>query len=186
MTKLPFDYQGSKISYETGQPMGAYSSWPMLAITHHIIVLVAAGYPSYSNYMILGDDLVIGDDAVAIRYRAIMATLGVEISEQKSHVSLDTYEFAKRWIHKGTEITGAPMRALLEIESNISAAIGFLETLRKIWLSPYLESRAVIAGLVQATTLRTKLQHLVTTRLYEALLIPNNQDSDNVRDEKAR
>jgi len=83
MTKLPFDYQGSKISYETGQPMGAYSSWPMLAITHHIIVLVAAGYPSYSNYMILGDDLVIGDDTVAIRYRAIMATLGVEISEQK-------------------------------------------------------------------------------------------------------
>jgi len=78
------------------------------------------------------------------------------------------------------------MRALLEIESNISAAIGFLETLRKIWLSPYLESRAVIAGLVQATTLRTKLQHLVTTRLYEALLIPNNQDSDNVKNEKAR
>jgi len=186
MTKLPFDYQGNQVPYGTGQPMGAYSSWPMLAITHHVIVLVAAGNTRYTNYMILGDDLVIGDDEVALRYQAIMTTLGVDINEQKSHVSEDTYEFAKRWIHKGTEITGAPMRALLEVESNISAAIGFLESLRRFWGSPYLESRAVIAGLVQATTSSKRLQHLITTRLYEALLIPNNQDSADVRDEKAR
>jgi len=28
--------------YEVGQPMGCLSSWPMLAITHHLIVQVAA------------------------------------------------------------------------------------------------------------------------------------------------
>jgi len=115
--------------------MGAYSSWPMLAITHHVIVLVAAENIHYSNYMILGDDVVIGDDSVAQRYREIMTTLGVDISEQKTLVSRDTYEFAKRWIHQGSEVTGAPMRALLDLESNISAAIGFFDALQRFWNS---------------------------------------------------
>lgn len=30
------------LSYAVGQPMGAHSSWPMLAITHHLIVQLAA------------------------------------------------------------------------------------------------------------------------------------------------
>jgi hypothetical protein len=30
------------VKYAVGQPMGGYSSWPMLAITHHLIVQVAA------------------------------------------------------------------------------------------------------------------------------------------------
>jgi len=44
----------------------------------------------------LGDDIVIKDNDVAARYREIMEALGVEISVQKTHVSKDTYEFAKR------------------------------------------------------------------------------------------
>jgi len=32
----------SALIYAAGQPMGGYSSWPMLAITHHFIVQVAA------------------------------------------------------------------------------------------------------------------------------------------------
>jgi hypothetical protein len=36
-------YLGSKpIKYAVGQPMGAYSSWAMLALTHHVIIQVAA------------------------------------------------------------------------------------------------------------------------------------------------
>lgn len=33
-----FDFEGQSVSYETGQPMGAYSSWPVMALTHHILV----------------------------------------------------------------------------------------------------------------------------------------------------
>lgn len=35
-------YKGESVKYSVGQPMGAYSSWAMLALTHHVIVRVAA------------------------------------------------------------------------------------------------------------------------------------------------
>jgi hypothetical protein len=74
-----------------------------------------AGKPvSFSNYVLLGDDIVIGDHDVALHYRNIMCELGVEISSMKSHVSDDTYEFAKRWIHVGEEVTGAPLGSFFE------------------------------------------------------------------------
>lgn len=38
-----------------------------------------------------------------------MRKLGVDISMAKTHVSNRTYEFAKRWISNGNEITGIPM-----------------------------------------------------------------------------
>jgi hypothetical protein len=46
--------------------------------------------------MILGDDIVIKNDKVAKTYIKIMNKMGVEISLNKTHVSVDTYEFAKR------------------------------------------------------------------------------------------
>jgi hypothetical protein len=68
--------------------MGAYSSWPVFALCHHLVVLVAAkraGFPvTYCNYMLLGDDIVIGDEVVADNYLSIMGELGVTISHDKS------------------------------------------------------------------------------------------------------
>jgi hypothetical protein len=46
--------------------------------------------------MILGDDIVIKNDKVAKAYIRVIKGLGVELSLQKTHVSYDTYEFAKR------------------------------------------------------------------------------------------
>jgi len=47
-----------------------------------------------------------------------MNHLGVELSESKTHASLDTYEFAKRWFSKGKEITGLPMNGIVENINN--------------------------------------------------------------------
>jgi hypothetical protein len=69
---------------------------------------------TWQAYVLLGDDIVLTNDAVAKEYRTIMNELGVSISEQKTHVSQDTYEFAKRWIHRGLEVTGAPLGSLFE------------------------------------------------------------------------
>lgn len=69
-------------------------------MTHHLIVQYAAhlvGRPiGFDQYILLGDDIVIKDNAVALKYIWVMTQLGVEISESKTHVSKDTYEFAKR------------------------------------------------------------------------------------------
>lgn len=97
------------VKYNCGQPMGAYSSWPAMALTHHLIVRVAAlraGFPHFTSYCLLGDDIVIANAAVAQQYKILLSQLDMPISEQKTHVSEDTFEFAKRWFHKGLEVTG--------------------------------------------------------------------------------
>jgi hypothetical protein len=90
------------IWYSVGQPMGAYSSFGMLALTHHILVQVAArrvGYTDwFRDYALLGDDIVILGDAVSNAYLSIMRDLGVEINLLKSHQGY-VGEFAKHWIH---------------------------------------------------------------------------------------
>lgn len=101
-------YKGAYVKYSVGQPMGAYSSWAMLALTHHVIVKLAAcraGESNFTNYALLGDDIVINHDKVAEQYKVIMATLGVQINLSKSLISNDLVEFAKRWKGPGCDIS---------------------------------------------------------------------------------
>jgi hypothetical protein len=51
---------------------------------------------TFDQYIILGDDVVIKDNKVASIYRGLMKRMGVDVSTAKTHVSKDTYEFAKR------------------------------------------------------------------------------------------
>lgn len=97
--------------------MGAYSSWPAMALTHHALVRYAAlraGTSSKGRYVILGDDIVIADSAIAKEYVTVMAELDVTISEAKTHTSQNLYEFAKRWVYKNQEITAFPVTAIPE------------------------------------------------------------------------
>jgi hypothetical protein len=116
MIDIPFHWRTGLVKYETGQPMGMYSSWALLAIGHHVIVQWAAyrsgsyGFGRHFNeYRLLGDDIVIRNDLVAHYYATLLQELGVEISPQKSLVSRDTFEFAKRLFHQGLEVTGFPL-----------------------------------------------------------------------------
>lgn len=121
MTGLPFSYSFSRdmkgeCSYQTGQPMGLYSSWASLAIVHHLFVRYSAlkcGLKHFKDYRILGDDIVIRHDLVASHYRQLLSDLGVGISEEKSMVSNDTFEFAKRLFHKDEEVTAFPIAAFM-------------------------------------------------------------------------
>lgn len=91
---------GESITYVVGQPMGGYSSWAVFTLCHHLVVQYAStlcgnkGF--FTGYRLLGDDIVISDKLVASKYQEIMTTLGVEISESKSHISKECYEMAKR------------------------------------------------------------------------------------------
>nr|UTQ48821.1 RNA-dependent RNA polymerase [Monilinia fructicola mitovirus 4] len=110
------DSEGELHYYSVGQPMGAYSSWAAFTITHHLVVAWAAhlcGEYNFSQYIILGDDIVIKHNKVANKYITLMSRLGVDISESKTHVSSDTYEFAKRWMKGGVEVSGIPLKGIL-------------------------------------------------------------------------
>nr|UTQ48823.1 RNA-dependent RNA polymerase [Monilinia fructicola mitovirus 6] len=123
MTGDEFAYKGRSIAYAVGQPMGAYSSWPMFTLTHHVLVRYAAylnGISAFNMYMVLGDDIVINHNKVAKTYIRLLRGLGVEPSPTKTHVSKHTYEFAKRWIDtRHGEITGLPVRGLIENIGNM-------------------------------------------------------------------
>jgi hypothetical protein len=54
------------------------------------------GFIDFKDYIILGDDIVIKNHRVAQKYISLMTKWGVDVSRAKTHVSSDTYEFAKR------------------------------------------------------------------------------------------
>jgi hypothetical protein len=112
------------IRYATGQPMGLKSSFAMLALMHHVIVQLAimeSDNGSNLDYVLLGDDIVLGGEVVVEAYRAYMAKLGQEISEHKSifsrRVNGTTHgcEFCKRAIRGGQDISGIPPGILLRV-----------------------------------------------------------------------
>jgi len=48
------------------------------------------------------------------------------ISLQKTHISNDSYEFAKRWVYQGQEITGFSISGLYEVRRSYSLLHNFL------------------------------------------------------------
>nr|UJQ92528.1 MAG: putative RNA-dependent RNA polymerase [Mitoviridae sp.] len=119
------------VTYNAGQPMGAYSSWTAMALTHHLLVRVAAlraGFPHFTSYFLLGDDIVIANADVATAYRKLLFDLDMPISEAKTHVSNDTFEFAKRWFHKGEEITGFSIAGIGSVWKRYSLLHNYLST----------------------------------------------------------
>lgn len=135
-----------KVTYSVGQPMGAMSSWAMLALTHHFIVQYAAwkvrrslvkrsytiaiidgkmhfGLNWFKDYAILGDDVVIANGAVAREYLRIMKSLDVKISLAKTLRSRKgDLEFAKRIFVNGTDLKVIPYKAYMASLSNLSSA----------------------------------------------------------------
>nr|UPW42058.1 MAG: putative RNA dependent RNA polymerase [Xinjiang mito-like virus 40] len=105
------------VRYAVGQPMGSYSSWIAFTLSHHLLVHWCAhlcGHSNFNQYIILGDDIVIKNDEVAQMYIKWCGYLNVSISLNKTHVSVDTYEFAKRWFQRGDELTGIPFRGIVD------------------------------------------------------------------------
>lgn len=106
------------VQYATGQPMGALSSWAMLAFVHHAFVQWAAlsagkitiGKGWYEGYAILGDDVVIVGKDVAAKYLALMNQMDVGIGDHKSLVSISgmALEFAKRTFFGKEDVSMVP------------------------------------------------------------------------------
>lgn len=118
------------LRYAVGQPMGAYSSWGMLALIHHAMVQYSAHRAGiggwFALYAVLGDDVVIANDRVARKYRALCRLLGVTIGLEKSLVATGrTLEFAKRLFFRGTDVSGLPAKfwAAAQGQSSVACAL---------------------------------------------------------------
>jgi len=113
------------VKYEVGQGIGAYSSWTTIAVLHHYIVRLAAykslGLTSFTDYIILGDDVVIFNSAVAREYKSIVLSLGVGISIPKTispqRRGYSGVEFASKLILNGIDLSPLPLGILLQNDS---------------------------------------------------------------------
>nr|WAY16626.1 putative RNA-dependent RNA polymerase [Binucleate Rhizoctonia mitovirus 13] len=145
LTQRPFAFNATvasrlKVSegpyrYAVGQPMGALSSWPGLALTHHWIAQLAAyritGVTTWNtDYEVLGDDIVFFNREIAEEYLRIMAAIGCEINLFKSIVSLSrpVFEFAKRTCWGDAIVSGismAQIRAGWKVGGRVANALQF-------------------------------------------------------------
>lgn len=104
-------FTGTSVCFTTGTPLGSLSAWGIFTLLHHLLIQQAAYLTDrklrwFSNYAILGDDLVIGDYQVAKQYRRILKWLGVGISQEKSLRSINgSLEFASRFIYRSVDVS---------------------------------------------------------------------------------
>jgi hypothetical protein len=152
MVKVPFRFEGKEYKYSTGQPMGAFSSWVSFSLTHHIIVQWAAMRVGlqlpFRHYRLLGDDIVIRSNAVAEEYTRIISRLGVEISPHKTLVSVNSFEFAKRFFYNGQEVTGFPLSGLINVLARYNEVVNVLyEASRRGYPLPWTLGRRTISHL---------------------------------------
>jgi len=130
LLRYPYEFKGKQYLYEVGQPMGAYSSFAMLALTNHVIMhsaLVDAGISLQKDdngnripiYAILGDDVAIASRKLAESYNKLMNTiLGVVINPIKGFDG-KLIEFAKNWFYStGVNLTPLGSKAIMQAIRN--------------------------------------------------------------------
>jgi hypothetical protein len=130
------DSINTTLNYSVGQPMGALSSWGMLALTHHFIVQCSAWMAGkdrtrlFTDYCVLGDDILIWDSAVAKRYLKVITSLGVSVGLAKSVISMKgtSLEFAKKTLYKGVDVSPIPLK---EYSAALSSPAAFMMFSRK-------------------------------------------------------
>lgn len=126
------------VTYAVGQPMGALSSWGMLAFVHHAFVqwsalragVITTGKGWYEGYAILGDDVVIARDCVAKEYVALMRSMDVGIGDHKSLISKPgrALEFAKRTFLQGEDVSMVPFSEFVAGRLNLSALLELIRS----------------------------------------------------------
>lgn len=92
MISLPFTYRSKGketfVSFRTGQPMGAYSSFAAFALTHHVVVrALAYKLGVKADYAILGDDIVIRGDELGKSYLEFLCSCKIPYSPAKTFIS---------------------------------------------------------------------------------------------------
>jgi hypothetical protein len=135
ISRFPFTYNNNSYTWIVGQPLGAFSSWAMFALTHHLVVQfcyfkVYNRIRWFNDYALLGDDIVIWDKPVAIYYQQFMNDIGVEINLTKSYIGLtNSGEFAKRHFYNGRNISGFGYQMVQQACASFTGWVRFLEIL---------------------------------------------------------
>lgn len=86
------------ISWSTGQPLGLYPSFALFAFTHGMILYALNNYQHNDCFFVLGDDVVILDDALFAKYITFLADMDIPYSPSKTISSNSLTEFGGKII----------------------------------------------------------------------------------------
>lgn len=140
--KRPYNYMETDYVYAVGQPMGAYSSFAMLALTNHVIVHASLSEngvnykPGSGQYAVLGDDVAIAIADVASTYVKKLEDIGVEVNPIKGFTG-KVVEFAKTLFHAPSGVNFTPVGAKIVLRS-IREPIYFVTLLKDLINKNYL------------------------------------------------
>lgn len=119
--------------------------------------------PTKKDYSILGDDIVLVGETFSALYKDTMSRLGVEISDQKTHESKDLFEFAKRWIRNGEDVSPYPIHGLIGAFKHYVLADFLLEQVGRGYPLPPLKGPGSIDSLL--STLLGKWKSRLITKV---------------------
>jgi len=120
------------VYYAVGQPMGALSSWAMLAITHHAMMQFAYYKATgktdwFRDYGVLGDDGAIANGKVITAYRELLAQIGVKAGLAKSILAKSKFviEFAKKFFVDDIQANMLPIRECIATSASTGLVLEF-------------------------------------------------------------
>lgn len=127
------------LKYGRGQPMGTLSSWASMALLHHAIVLFArhrSGKDAvdFSEYRVLGDDVVIGCPQTAAEYLEVTKGLCIPISLPKTLVG-KLFIFASQIYLNGTSVSPSSCKEELGIRSFSQRLENALRAVSRGWIT---------------------------------------------------
>jgi hypothetical protein len=178
MVGTPFEYPfGSTVmSYQVGNPMGFYSSWNSFTLAHHYVMYycckeLCIDYKQ-AKYVMLGDDVLIGDHRLAEKYKQVITDLGMDFSPLKTHESKTLFEFAKRLFYKGVEVTPFPVSALKESQKRFYLLVNLLcEEVERGWVPLKDIPEAIFCFYTNVKGFTTKFAAKLRDRSYTCELI---------------
>lgn len=101
------------VKWTKGQPLGLYPSFALFTLTHGLLLEAleaSCGLSGCETFRVLGDDVVISDRNVYLRYREALKDLGVSVSEEKTITSNYVTEFGGRVIYPESVIATGKWR----------------------------------------------------------------------------
>lgn len=121
------------------------------------------------KFVQIGDDILIGDPEVGEAFLKILSDNGIDFSLQKSFISSELSEFAKRVIYRDVEITGVPVSSVLDNLRSVPLLVSAIQGEAKKGFSPVCGIPAAIHDLDRLRFRGVRVRRPSTQRVRTAI-----------------
>lgn len=98
LSRSPWFFKDTTIKWTKGQPLGLYPSFGSFALTHGLLLYCLNNNSFDNKFFVLGDDVVILDDSLALHYLDALKSLDCPVSLNKTISSSKVAEFGGKII----------------------------------------------------------------------------------------